>query len=63
MLVLCYVGTIVVSVMLIVTASAISMPTVSAMIGHIEVWASKVEIVAMGIACIDAEVPITTVPA
>ena len=47
---------------LIVTATAIVAPAVSAAIGHIEMRVSEIEVVAMRIAGIDAEVPVACLP-
>ena len=42
--------------------SAVVVPAVSAAVGHVEVGASEVEEVAVGIAGIDAEVPVASAP-
>lgn len=44
------------------TGSAVHSPTVSAAIAYVERRASEVEVVAMWVASVDAEVPITCVP-
>ena len=44
------------------TASAVAVPTVATAIDGVEVWASEVEEVAVGIAGVDAEVPIASLP-
>ena len=49
----------VVPVSMIVTMSAYTMPGMCAMIGHIEVRTTEVEVVTMWITGIDAEVPET----
>jgi hypothetical protein len=46
----------------VVVAVATNVPGMTAAIGSIEVRASEVEVVTMGIAGIDAEVPETSVP-
>ena len=52
----------VVTVSVIVTVSSVTMPGMSSAIGGIEVWPTEVEVVAVGIACIDGEVPETGAP-
>jgi hypothetical protein len=47
----------VVAMAVIIAMSANYVPSMTATIGGIEYWTSKVEIVAMRIACIDGEVP------
>ena len=51
-----------VGVCVIVAASAIHMPCMSASIGSIEMWASEVEVVTSWVVAIDAEVPIACLP-
>ena len=48
--------------MIVVTVCAMQMPGVSATIGGIEHWTSEIEVVAMWIAGIDAEMPVTVAP-
>ena len=47
---------------MVVAVSAIHVPAVSTPVGGIEVWTSVEEIVAVGIAGIDAEMPIACIP-
>ena len=51
-----------VTVSVVVAVSAVSVPGVAATIGGIEVGTSEVEVVAMGIAGVDAEVPVAGLP-
>lgn len=46
----------------IVAASAIHVPGMTTTISGVEVWTTEVEIVAMRITGIDAEVPVTSIP-
>ena len=55
-------GTEVISATVVVAAIAVDMPRMSATIGDIEVRTSEVEVVAMRIAGIDAEVPVAGLP-
>ena len=55
-------GAEVVSASMIVTMSAYTVPGMCAMIGHIEVGTTEVEVVTMWITSIDAEVPVTGLP-
>ena len=55
-------GTEVVAVSVIVSVTANSVPGVSTAIGHIEVRTSEVEVVAVRVTGIDAEVPVAGVP-
>jgi hypothetical protein len=55
-------GAEVVSMSMIVTMSAYTMPGMCAMIGHIEVRTTEVEVVTMWITTIDTEVPVTSLP-
>ena len=43
-------------------ATSVVMPAVSTAIGHVEVWTTKVEVVTMRVAGIDAEVPVSSLP-
>ena len=52
----------VVSVSMIVTRSTYTVPGVCTTIGHIEVRTSEVEVVAIWVTGIDAEVPVASVP-
>jgi hypothetical protein len=52
----------VVPVSMIVTMSAYAMPSMCAMIGHIEVRTTEVEVVTMWVTGIDAEVPVACIP-
>ena len=52
----------VVTTSVVVTASTYSVPSVSTSVSCIEVRTSKVEVVTMRIACIDAEVPVACIP-
>ena len=47
---------------MIVAVSAVEMPGVSPAVGGIEVRSSEEEVVTMGVAGIDAEVPVTSLP-
>ena len=55
-------GTVEIATPLIVAASVVHAPTVTATIGYVEVGTSEVEIVAVRIAGIDAEVPVACIP-
>jgi hypothetical protein len=52
----------VVAVVIVVTVCTMQMPGVSTTIGGIEHWTSEIEVVAMWIAGIDAEMPVTVAP-
>ena len=52
----------VLSASIVVAMSAMNVPGMSTTIGCIEVWASEVEVIAMRIAAIDTEVPVTSLP-
>jgi hypothetical protein len=43
-------------------ATTIVMPSMSASIGYIEMRTTEIEVITMRIACIDAEVPVATLP-
>ena len=47
---------------MIVAATTIEVPAVASTVGGIEVWTSEIEVVAMRIAGIDAEVPVACIP-
>ena len=62
MVVAMYIRTIVAVMSFVVASASVVVPAVSTAIGHIEVWLSKVEVVTMRIAGIDAEMPIACFP-
>ena len=62
MVVAMYIRTIVAVMSFVVASASVVVPAVSTAIGHIEVWLSKVEVVTMRIAGIDAEVPVSSLP-
>lgn len=55
-------STVVVAMSMIVAVTAMAMPCMPSAIGHIEVRISKVEIVTVRVAEIDAEVPVASLP-
>ena len=56
------VGTIVVDAALVEATAVVHVPAVSTTIRSVEVGTAEVEVVAMGIAGVDAEVPVASVP-
>jgi hypothetical protein len=55
-------GTVVVTMAVIIAVTAMNVPGVTATIAGIEHRTSEVEVVAVGITCVDGEVPIAAVP-
>jgi hypothetical protein len=62
MLITCSVRAEVVMTALVIASAAIVAPAVTATIGQVEMWTTEIEVVAMRIAGIDAEVPYTSLP-
>ena len=62
MLITCSERAEVVMTALVIASAAIVAPAVTATIGQVEMWTTEIEVVAMRIAGIDAEVPYTSLP-